>query len=138
MRSPHLAPVPLSALVVTAAGGAAGALGRYGVDKALPTPDGGFPWGTFLVNMSEGLLLALLLVLVLEVWPPTRLVRPALRIGLLGGFIPFSSWMVETDQLIARGHVAVAAAYVLASVITALAAVVVGTAAGRLGFARRR
>ncbi|WP_332835221.1 CrcB family protein, partial [Carbonactinospora thermoautotrophica] len=44
-------------LGVIAAGGALGALARYGLAVALPHQPGAFPWATFLTNASGCLLL---------------------------------------------------------------------------------
>jgi hypothetical protein len=65
-------------LAVIALGGMLGASARYGINRWLPTRPGGFPWATFWTNMSGSFLLGLLLVLLLERFPPTRLVRPFL------------------------------------------------------------
>lgn len=119
-----------------AAGGALGGLARYGLSEAMPAPARGWPWATFLTNLSGGLALAVLLVLVLEVWPPTQYVRPFAAVGFLGAYTTWSTFMVETDRLVARGEVATAAAYVVASVVGGLAVSWLGLAAGRGLFVR--
>ena len=118
-------------LVSVALGGVLGGCARYGVDLLVPASTG-FPWATFVVNVAGAACLGLLLVLVLELWRPTRYVRPFLGVGLLGSMTTFSTWMVETDRLIASGAPLVATAYVLASVAAGLAATVLGMATGRL------
>jgi fluoride exporter len=118
-------------LVAVALGGVLGGSARYGVDLLVPASTG-FPWATFAVNVAGAACLGLLLVLVLELWRPTRYVRPFLGVGLLGSMTTFSTWMVETDRLIASGAPMVAMVYVLASVAAGLAATVLGMTAGRL------
>ncbi|HWL99944.1 MAG TPA: CrcB family protein [Nocardioidaceae bacterium] len=118
-------------LVAVALGGVLGGCARYGVDLLVPA-SAGFPWATFVVNVAGAACLGLLLVLVLELWQPTRYVRPFLGVGLLGSMTTFSTWMVETDRLIASGAPLVATAYVLASVAAGLAATVLGMTTGRL------
>lgn len=118
-------------LVAVALGGVLGGSARYGVDLLVPASTG-FPWATFAVNVTGAACLGLLLVLVLELWRPTRYVRPFLGVGLLGSMTTFSTWMVETDRLIASGAPLVAMAYVLASVAAGLAATVLGMTTGRL------
>lgn len=113
------------------AGGFVGGLSRYGIGLAWVTPTGRFPWATFAINTSGGFLLALLLVLVLEVLPPTTYVRPALGTGFLGAYTTFSSVATATDQLTAHGHANVAAVYVAASVFAGLAAASFGIVLGR-------
>jgi fluoride exporter len=118
-------------LVAIALGGVLGGCARYGVDLLVPASTG-FPWATFAVNVTGAACLGLLLVLVLEVWRPTRYVRPFLGVGVLGSMTTFSTWMVETDQLVASGAPLVATAYLLASLAAGLAATVLGMTTGRL------
>lgn len=129
--------VRLSAVLAVALGGAVGGCARYGVELLIPTRSTGFPWATFAVNVGGAFCLALLLVLILDVWPPTRYVRPFLGVGLLGSFTTFSTWMVEFDQLLADGAAAIAASYLTASVLAGVVATGLGLVLGR-GVAARR
>lgn len=119
-------------LCVIAGGGVIGAVGRYGVGVALPTAAGEFPWATLIVNISGCFLLGLLMVFVSDVWPPSRYLRPFLGVGVLGGFTTFSTYAVEARDLIARGQLALADAYVLDSLVGGLAAVWLGITCARL------
>jgi CrcB protein len=118
-------------VAVIGAGGFVGGLTRYGIGLAWVAPTGTFPWATFAINTSGAFLLGLLLVLVLEVLPPTTYLRPALGTGFCGAYTTFSSVATATDQLTAHGHANVAAAYVAASVFTGLAATSFGIVLGR-------
>jgi CrcB protein len=119
-------------LLAIALGGGLGSLARYLVGDALPTAPGQFPWSTFLINISGGFALGWLMVMILDVWPPTRYVRPFLGIGVLGGFTTFSTLAVELRGLAANGHLVLAGTYALATLAAGLAAVWTGTALGRL------
>jgi CrcB protein len=112
-------------------GGFFGGLARYGIGEAFPAPTDRFPWPTFAINLSGAFALALLLVLVLEVLPPTRFVRPAIGTGFLGAYTTFSSLAVSTDQLLAHGHVGVAVAYPILSLFGGLACASFGLVVGR-------
>lgn len=112
-------------------GGFAGGLARYGIGLAWVTPTGAFPWATFAINTSGAFVLSLLLILVLEVLPPTTYLRPAIGTGFCGAYTTFSSVATATDQLAAHGHADVAALYVAASVFTGLAAAAIGVVLGR-------
>ncbi len=114
-----------------AAGGALGTLARYGVSRALITPALGFPWSTFAVNVAGSLLLGLIVTLVVERWSPTRFVRPFAAIGFCGGFTTFSTLMVELSQRGQHGRVAIAGAYLVASLVVGLLAAVAGMALAR-------
>jgi CrcB protein len=58
-------------------------------------------------------------------------VRPALTIALIGAFTTFSTLSLETYRLLDRGHVALASAYSLGSLVAGLLGVSLGVAAGR-------
>lgn len=131
-------PTPLAVVPAVALGGAVGGTARYGVDRMLATRPGEFPQATFAVNVAGAFLLALLLVLVLEVWPPSRYVRPFAAVGVLGSFTTFSTWMVELDRMLVGGATLPAVSYLAASVLAGAAATVLGLVLGRRLAARRR
>ena len=118
-------------LAAIALGGALGAPARYGMARLIPARPGAFPWATFLTNLSGSFALGFLLVLILERFPPTRYLRPFVATGFLGAYTTFSTFMVETDQLVSGGHGATAVAYVLASIAGGLGATWLGLTAGR-------
>jgi len=125
-------------LGVIALGGMAGASARYGVAQWLPTRPGRFPWATFWTNLSGSFLLGLLLVLLLERFPPTRLVRPFLATGILGAFTTMSTYEVETALLVKNGHPLTAMIYGLGSLAAGLALAYSGILLARLAPARHR
>nr|MDT0663137.1 fluoride efflux transporter CrcB [Micromonospora sp. DSM 115978] len=109
-----------------AVGGALGAAARYGLAVAWPTPAGGLPWATFVTNLAGCALLGVLMRAITRPAAPHRLIRPFLGTGVLGGFTTFSTYAVETIALVDAGHPALAAGYVIGTVIGALAAVRLG------------
>jgi CrcB protein len=119
-------------LAVISAGGALGSLGRWGVGELLQWSGTTFPWATFLVNVSGALALGVLMVLVVEVWPPRRYVRPFVGVGLLGGWTTFSAYVLEAHDLLAVDRPATAFAYVGGSLVAGLVAVWLGIAGARL------
>ena len=118
-------------MLVIGAGGFAGGLARYGIGVAWPSAPGGFPWATFTINTSGAFALALLLVVALEMLPPTPYLRPALGTGFCGAYTTFSTVTVASDQLAGHGHAGLALAYVGASIGAGLAATLLGLAIGR-------
>ncbi|HEX5565469.1 MAG TPA: fluoride efflux transporter CrcB [Streptomyces sp.] len=118
-------------LMAVALGGGLGSIARYGLSHAWPAPAGGFPWATFAVNISGSFALGLLMVYVLDVWPPYRYVRPFLGVGVLGGYTTFSTYAVETHHLLSGGNWSMADAYALTSLVVGLTAVWLGIAAAR-------
>ncbi|MFJ9819884.1 fluoride efflux transporter CrcB [Streptomyces sp. NPDC101151] len=118
-------------LAVIALGGGLGSIARYGLSRAWPTPAGGFPWATFITNISGSFALGLLMVYVMEVWPPNRYVRPFLGVGVLGGYTTFSTYTVELHHLLSLGDWTKADAYALTSLVAGLMAVWLGIAGAR-------
>jgi CrcB protein len=125
-------------VVVIALGGMIGSLGRWGMAQALRPAPGAFPWATFWVNVTGAFLIGALMYFVLEVWPPHRLVRPFLAIGILGGWTTFSTYMLDARVLVVDGHLLVATAYVVGTLVLGLAAVWLGFALARAAAARPR
>ena len=120
-----------SVLAAVALGALPGGAARYALAQAVTVPAGRFPWATFWTNLSGSLLLGFLLVLLLQRYPPATYARAFAGTGFCGAYTTFSTFSVETDVLVKDGHVALAAAYVVASVVVGLAAVVAGILAGR-------
>jgi fluoride exporter len=119
-------------LAAVSLGGSLGSVIRYLISQALPVHPGHFPWATFTINVSGCLTIGLLMVLVLDVWPPNRYVRPFLGIGVLGGYTTFSTFAVELRALGAHGSWGIAAAYAAGSLVGGSAAVWCGMILARL------
>jgi CrcB protein len=110
-------------LAAVAAGGALGALARYGALVLWPGA-GGSPWTVFVVNAIGCALIGVLMVLTVERGRVTHpLVRPFLGVGVLGGFTTFSTYAAGVSDLLVRQEAAVAMAYAVATVAAALGAV---------------
>jgi CrcB protein len=122
-----------SLLATIAAGGALGALGRYGVGMWLAGPPDGFPWATLWVNVTGCFLMGVLMVGITEVWSPHRLLRPFLGTGVLGGYTTFSAYTGEAHHLLTHGRVPLAFGYLAVTLVAALVAVYAGLALTRLG-----
>jgi fluoride exporter len=123
-------------LVAIAVGGGLGSIARYGLSVALPAGHG-FPWAIFIVNVSGCFLLGLLMIYLLEVWPPRQYLRPFLAVGLLGGYTTFSTYAAGVMTLLTSRSFALADAYALTSIVAALVAVWAGMKTGRLASERR-
>lgn len=119
------------ALAVISLGGGIGSLARYGFSVLLPTAPGGFPWATLVVNVLGCWLMGALMVLVTEVFPAHRLLRPFLGVGVLGGFTTFSTYAAEVHQQLRFGNALPALGYLAGSVLGALLGVLVATRLAR-------
>ncbi len=128
-----------SVLPVIALGGMLGAAARHGLELAWPPGPGTLPWATLLTNVSGCLLIGLLMVHVVEGGRAHPLLRPFFGVGLLGGYTTFSTYTVQTRDLLAGGREVVALVYLLGTLASAMLAVLLGVAAARgLLLARRR
>ncbi len=121
----------LGILAAIAAGGALGTPARYAIEDAFPPQPGAFPTTTFVINVSGALALGLLLILLLERFPPTRYLRPLVGTGFLGAFTTFSTFTVEIVTLGRDGHVPMAVTYAAVSLGAGLVAVRTGMTLGR-------
>ena len=86
----------------------------------------GFPWGTFIINISGSTVMGLIagyLALKGEASQPWRLF---LMTGILGGYTTFSAFSLDTAVLYERGELGLAAAYVLGSVVLSIAGLFAG------------
>ncbi len=128
-----------SVLPVIALGGMLGAAARHGLELAWPAGTGALPWATLLTNVSGCLLIGMLMVHVVEGGRAHPLLRPFVGVGVLGGYTTFSTYTVQTRDLLAGGHEIVALSYLLGTLAAAILAVVLGVVAARgLLLARRR
>lgn len=111
-------------LLAIAVGGALGALGRWGLAEALPHTRDQLPWATVLANVTGCFAIGVLLVVLAEHRPDSRLLRPLLGTGVLGGYTTFSTYALDTRDLLAVGRPALAAAYLFGTLVVGLIAVV--------------
>jgi CrcB protein len=118
-------------LGVISGGGLLGALARFGLAEAFPTPVGAFAWTTLGINVVGCLLIGVLMVLVERVWHGRPLVRPFLGIGVLGGFTTFSTYVLDANRSLEAGRAGVATAYLAGTLLAAVAAVWTGAVVTR-------
>lgn len=130
--------VPPIVLGAVALGGVIGSLARYGLLVAFPPQPGRFETATFLANAVGGLLIGALMVVVTDIAPDRRLLRPFLGAGVLGGFTTFSTFIVGVGRAVDADAALLALAYATATIAAALAAAATGMWATRRLTARRR
>ena len=115
-----------------AAGGAVGALLRFWVSTGVYSLLGrGFPYGTLAVNVLGSFLMGFLFVLLNERMIASPELRAALLIGLLGAFTTFSTFSIETINLIEQAAFFKAGANMLLSVLLCVVAAGAGLLIGR-------
>lgn len=122
--------LPLRPMAV-AAGGVVGSWLRWGAASAFPVAPGTFPLTTLGINVLGAGLLGVVLVALLDRPPPRTHWHALLGTGVLGAFTTFSTFAVEAVELTRTGRWPVAVAYLVASVVLGLAAVLLTMAATR-------
>jgi len=122
----------LNQLAAIAAGGALGSVLRYAMSSWVAMLTGrGFPYGTLAVNVAGCLAMGFLFVLFVDRLSDSAIWRAGLLIGVLGGFTTFSSFSIETFNLIEQGDILKALANVMASVMLCLLATWIGAVIAR-------
>ncbi len=105
-------------LLLVGLGGALGAVSRYLLGAMVHALwEGAIPLGTLLVNVAGSFGIGIIFVLL-----ERQLLHPdwrsVLMVGFLGAFTTFSTFSLETINLIERGLYGHAGAYILLSVVT--------------------
>lgn len=92
------------------------------------------------INVTGSFVLGLLITMIVERWRPNEHVRPLVATGVIGAYTTWSTFVTEADNLVRDGDVAVAVAYLVASLVAGLMAVYAGVllARGRLPRMRAR
>ena len=122
----------MSQLIAIALGGALGALARYGASTGVHALLGrGFPYGTLTVNVAGSLAMGFLYIVLIERLSLAAEWRAVLLVGFLGAFTTFSTFSLETFNLVEGGEWLKAAANVVLSVVLCLFAAWLGVVLGR-------
>ena len=114
-------------------GSALGGMGRYAVSRAVALRYGEtFPWGTLVVNITGSFVIGFLAALT---GPDSRMAisqnaRTFLLVGICGGYTTFSSFSLQTLELIRNRDFGEAGGNILLSVAACIAAVTIGFIAG--------
>ncbi|HUO05550.1 MAG TPA: fluoride efflux transporter CrcB [Candidatus Binataceae bacterium] len=115
--------------LVIAIGSALGGMARYFLSGAIMGLSGGtFPYGTMVVNLTGAVMIGFIAT---ATGPEGRLMasvhtRQFLMVGICGGYTTFSSFSLETLNLVRDGEMIPAAANAIGSVVLCLMAVWLG------------
>lgn len=109
------------------AGGALGSGTRHLINVGLGRWLGaGFPWWTFLVNVTGCFCMGVLIELLALRYNASTDLRTFLATGVLGGYTTFSAFSLDFVTLMGRQEHAAAAFYVIGSVALSLLGVYAG------------
>ena len=119
--------------LAVALGGALGTVGRYFVSGVVANAFGEtFPWGTLIINVTGSFVIGFFATLSA---PDGRLMvsgttRQFVMVGLCGGYTTFSSFSLQTLNLMRGGEWAPAAGNMLGSVVFCMIGVWLGAISG--------
>lgn len=109
--------------ICVGAGGFIGAVLRYLISQLPLGTTGGFPYKTLFINILGAFLIGLIAAYTLKGHPADPRFILFLKVGICGGFTTFSTFALESMDLMQRGSVATAVIYIVLSVLLCLAAV---------------
>lgn len=119
-------------ILYIAIGGAVGSVLRYLVSIGIHTLLGrSFPYGTLTVNVVGSFAMGILYIILIERLSDSVELRAVILIGLLGAFTTFSTFSIETFNLLESGEHLKAVLNVLLSVVICLLATWAGILIGR-------
>ena len=116
-RPLHLEP---QAIAAVALGGLVGTGLRYGAESAYAAASGSFPFTTLVVNLTGAFVLGMLLERLALSGPDhgwRRRIRLCIGTGVLGSYTTYSSFALETVELLRDHRVVAAAVYMTVSVV---------------------
>lgn len=112
--------------LLVACGGAIGASLRYGVGLFITSSNAGFPWATWIINIVGCLFAGIFFAMSMKYPILQNEARLFLMVGILGGFTTFSSFGLETFQLLRHDQIMLAGLYVISSLIIGILVLGVG------------
>lgn len=112
--------------IVVGAGGFIGAVCRYLIGM-IPLKEGGiFPIKTFMINITGSFLIGIVAALAMKTESLDSRTVLFLKVGICGGFTTFSSFALETTDLMKDGKMHLAVIYTVLSVTLGVLAVFAG------------
>ena len=110
-----------------AIGGALGAVARYlSVAYFAKSLGVTYPWGTLLVNVAGSFVMGVLVILFAATdWLPEN-IKMLATVGFLGSYTTFSTFSLDTMNLLQAGFTSQALLYMAASLIVCVAACAIG------------
>ena len=122
----------LKTIVLIAVAGAFGAVSRYGTALGVYSIFGrGFPYGTLFVNVAGSFLMGILSIMLLDRFNMGPEWRAAILVGFLGSFTTFSTFSIETLNLLEQGDFSRALLNMVLSLSLCIMAVWFGVSIGR-------
>ena len=112
--------------IIAGIGGFIGSVCRYLIGLIPVSEKCVFSVKTFAINVAGSFLIGLIAALAAKEWAGSPRLILFLKVGICGGFTTFSSFALETGDLIRQGNAGMAVLYAALSVAAGTAAVFAG------------
>lgn len=118
----------MTATLWVALGGALGSVARYWLSLFMAPISKELPWGTITINIAGSFVIAFFGVVTLghTKLPVSENIRLFVMVGICGGFTTFSSFSLQSFELLKKGDIGAAFLNIVISVLSCLAAVALG------------
>lgn len=118
----------MTATLWVAFGGALGSVARYWLQLLLLPASKNLPWGTMVINITGSFVIAFFGVITLSQakLPLHENIRLFVMVGLCGGFTTFSSFSLQSFELLKKGAFTGAFINIVLSVVLCIAATAIG------------
>ena len=110
-------------ILAVGAGGFLGAICRYLIGLIPVSESFVFPIKTFFINIVGCIVIGILAAAATRNYDMSPQMMLFLKVGLCGGFTTFSTFALETADLMKTGHMGAAFLYVLLSVLVGVAVI---------------
>lgn len=85
-----------------------------------------FPYGTFLINLTGTFLMGIFVTWIAEMVSPETMLQPLVAVGFLGSYTTFSTYALDTSNLLRTSNYKAALFYWLGSPLLGLIAIELG------------
>ena len=109
--------------IMVGIGGFIGSVCRYLIGLLPIETNNGFPIKTLAINIIGSFVISAIAVLAARNKELNPHVVLMLKVGVCGGFTTFSTFAYESSELMKNGHMGIAFAYVISSIVLGVAAI---------------
>ena len=115
----------MSSCLYVALGGAIGSVARYLIGRIKINESTIFPYKTFAINIIGSFLIGVVVVLVGKKSDMTPNMVLFLKVGICGGFTTFSTFALESVNLLQNGRIGCAVLYIFLSITASITAIAI-------------